>query len=261
MLRVRQTKGRSRAKNYFTKSDYYLEGQELPGVWRGKAAERLGLTGQIEKQDWHALCDNRNPATGLSLTPRQKDNHIVGYDMSFHPPKSVAILYALTKDERIIEAFRESVNETMQDGELDMKTRVRVNGKNAERTTSNAAWGEFIHLTARPVNGIPDMHVHAHCFVFNFTFDDVERRAKAAQFRDLKRDAPYYEALCHSRLARRMMELGLPVERTRKGWEIAGLSKLCGKFSRRTAVIEKLAKELGIVDAKEKEELGAKTRE
>jgi len=171
-------------------------------------------------------------------------------------------VYGLTKDERIVEAFRASVNETMQDMEAEMKTRVRTAGKNEDRTTSNMVWGEFVHTTARPVDGLPDPHLHAHCFVFNTTWDEKEQRWKAGQFADLKRDAPYFEAKFYSRFARRLEELGLPVERLKKGWELRDIPKSAiEKFSRRTALIEQEAKERGITDAAEEDQLGAKTRE
>jgi conjugative relaxase-like TrwC/TraI family protein len=261
MLRMVPNTNSAGAKGYYKTADYYSEGQELQGFWRGQGAARLGLSGLVERRAWDALCDNRHPETGKPLTLRRKQERRVGYDFNFHVPKSVSALYGLTKDERILEAFRASVNETMSDMEYEMKTRVRAAGKNEDRTTGNMVWGEFIHTTARPVDGIPDPHLHAHCFVFNTTFDERENRWKAGQFGDLKRDAPYFEAGFHSRMARRMAELGLPIERTRKGWEISGLTELSGKFSRRTAAIEKLAKELGVTGAKEKDELGAKTRQ
>ena len=81
-------------------------------------------------------------------------------------PKSVSLLYAMTRDERILDAFRDSVDATMQDIEAEMATRVRKGGKNEERKTGNMVWGEFIHFTSRPVDGVPDPHLHAHCFVF-----------------------------------------------------------------------------------------------
>jgi len=40
------------------------------------------------------------------LTQRQKDNRRIGYDFNFHVPKSVSVLYATTKDDRILDAFR-----------------------------------------------------------------------------------------------------------------------------------------------------------
>jgi conjugative relaxase-like TrwC/TraI family protein len=262
MLRIIQNTSAAGAKSYYGTADYYSEGQELEGNWRGEAAARLGLSGAVGKEAWDALCDNRNPATGQALTPRRKQDRRVGYDFNFHVPKSVSLLYGLTEDARILEAFRASVDETMREMESEVKTRVRQGGKNEDRVSGNLAWGEFIHTTARPVNDIPDPHLHAHCFVFNITFDDKENRWKAAQFGDLKRDASYFEAKFHSRMALRMAELGLPVEQTRKGWEIAGISKASlNEFSRRTALIEKVARDKGITSDTEKSAVGAKTRE
>lgn len=262
MLRINQNTAPEGAKSYYSTADYYSEGQELTGHWRGDGAKRLGLSGAVEQKDWDALCDNIDPNTGNALTPRLNYGRRVGYDFNFHVPKSVSVLYGLTKDERILEAFRESVDATMQDIEAEMKTRVRLAGRNEDRTTGNMVWGEFIHTTARPVDGIPDPHLHAHCFVFNTTWDGIEERWKAGQFAGLKRDAPFFEAVFHSRLARRMEELGLAVQRTRHGWELAGVPKAAlGKFSRRTALIEDRAREQGITDAATKGDLGAKTRE
>ncbi len=262
MLRIIQQTNAAGAKSYYSTADYYSEGQELEGRWRGEGAKRLGLSGVVQRKDWDALCDNRNPATGTVLTARQKQNRRVGYDFNFHVPKSISIVYGLTKDERILEAFRESVNATMQDMEAEMKTRVRTAGKNEDRMTGNMVWGEFIHTTARPVDGLPDPHLHAHAFVFNTTWDEKEQRWKAGQFADLKRDAPYFEAVFYSRFARRLEELGLPIERKKKGWELRDIPKsVIEKFSRRTALIEQEAKERGLTSAAEKDQLGAKTRE
>lgn len=231
-------------------------------MWKGLGSARLGLQGTVQRADWDMLCDNRNPDTGAVLTPRQKSNRRVGYDFNFHAPKSVSLLYGITQDQRILDVFREAVNATMSDMESEMKTRVRADGKNEDRTTGNMVWGEFIHFTARPVDGVPDPHLHSHCFVFNNTWDGEEHRWKAGQFADLKADAPYFEAEFHSRLARGFQEIGLPVERTKKGWEISGIERsTLAKFSRRTALIEAQAKERNITDVNTKSELGAKTRE
>lgn len=262
MLRITQNSTAEGAKSYYSTADYYTEGQELVGLWRGEGAHRLGLHGSVKQNDWDALCDNRNPITGDVLTPRQKQDRRVGYDFNFHVPKSVSVLYGLTRDDRILEAFRDSVDATMEDMEAETKTRVRSEGRNEDRLTGNMVWGEFIHFTARPVDGVPDPHLHAHCFVFNTTWDEKESRWKAGQFGGIKRDAPFFEAVFHSRLARRLEEVGLPVERTKRGWELRDVpASAIQKFSRRTALIEEKAKEQGVTNADAKGELGAKTRE
>lgn len=263
MLRVVASRN---AKEYFAQSlkreDYYSEGQEISGDWNGLAAQRLGLAGAVTQKDFDSLCDNKMPGTGERLTQRNKTNRTVGYDFNFHCPKSVSVAYEFTKDERILDAFKLSVSQTMREIESEIKTRVRKNGADENRTTGNMAWAEFIHFTARPVNGVPDPHLHAHCYTFNMTWDDAEMKWKAGQFRDLKADAPYFEATFHARFSRRLAELGYCIERTAKGWELAGIpQRVLDEFSKRTEQVEQKAKELGITSAKGKDGLAALTRE
>jgi conjugative relaxase-like TrwC/TraI family protein len=263
MLRVIASRN---AKEYFAESlkreDYYSEGQEVSGDWNGLAAQRLGLSGAVTTADFESLCDNEKPRTKERLTQRNKSNRTVGYDFNFHCPKSVSVVYEFTQDERILGAFKMSVNQTMREIESEIKTRVRKNGANENRPTGNMVWAEFIHFTARPVNGIPDPHLHAHCYAFNTTWDDEEKKWKAGQFRDLKADAPYFEAAFHARFSKQLNELGYHVERTAKGWEIAGVpQRVLDEFSKRTEQVEQKAKELGITSAKGKDGLAALTRE
>jgi conjugative relaxase-like TrwC/TraI family protein len=186
----------------------------------------------------------------------------VGYDFNFNCPKSVSVVHALTGDERVLAAFRESVSETMSQIESDMKTRVRAHGADEDRKTGNMVWGEFIHFTARPVEGRPDPHLHAHCYAFNATYDPVEEKWKAGQFGDIKRDAEYYEAGFHARLSKKVGELGYAVGRSGDWWEIKGLSReTLEKFSQRTERIEEAAKKGAIGDAAAKDKLAALTRE
>jgi conjugative relaxase-like TrwC/TraI family protein len=262
MLRIIPNTSADSARSYYSHGDYLAEGQESPGVWRGLAAERLGLSGLIRQADFDALCDNRLPGTDQPLTLRTNTNRTVGYDFNFHVPKSVSLLYALNQDADILTAFRASVNETMAEIEKEALTRVRKNGADELRPTGNLVWGEFVHFTARPVNGEPDPHLHAHCFVFNATHDGVEDASKAGFFGSIKRDAPYFEAYFHAAMARRLADLGYPVEKSGKGWEVRGFEKsTLAKFSRRTNQIESMAAEKGIDDPELKSELGAKSRE
>src|ERR1700728_3977973 len=52
MLRVTPSTSPDGAKRYFgeglSRDAYYMEVQEIAGLWGGKAAERLGLSGQVE---------------------------------------------------------------------------------------------------------------------------------------------------------------------------------------------------------------------
>lgn len=262
MLRITQQASSKDAKRYYASADYYSEGQEIVGSWGGEGARRLGLAGVVDKPSFDRLCDNLDPGTGRPLTVRSRTDRTVGYDFTFSVPKSVSLLYALSGDRDILEAFRSAVDETMQDMEAEMKTRVRKGGKDADRVTGNMVWAEFIHTTSRPVDGVPDPQLHAHCFVLNSTWDEQERRWKAGQFRGLKADAPYFQAGFRVRLANKLQELGFGVERKRDDFEISGVPAAVIKgFSRRTEEIEQVAAERGITDPKRKAELGAATRE
>jgi conjugative relaxase-like TrwC/TraI family protein len=268
-------KSASGAKKYYSEEyykegkdanlNYYSEKDQAIGKWGGKAAERLGLTGDISKEDFAALCDNINPETGSHLTTRNDKDRRVGYDFTFNASKSVSLAYSFGNDkdkQEIIMAFRDCVNDTMKEIETGMQARVRTKGQNENRETGNIAYGEFIHFTTRPVNGVSDPHLHAHCFVFNATHDNDEQKWKAGQFAQIKQDAPYYEACFHSNLANKLETLGYNIEKTKNGFEIAGLDKeTLEKFSRRTKEIEEHAKENNITDDKQKSELGARTRE
>lgn len=266
MLRVVAHKSAAAARQYYAESlkreDYYSEGQEIVGKWHGKAAERLGLSGDVTPEAFAALVENRHPVTGKRLTPRTKADRIVGYDINFHAPKSLSILHALTGDADILKAFRSAVTETMNELEGQTNTRIRQAGAQENRNTGNLAWAEFVHFTARPVGGIPDPHLHVHCFAFNATFDSAESRWKAAKFRQIKEEAPYNEAAFHARLASKLSAIGYGIRRTPTGWEIEGIPRsVIDKFSRRTAQIERFADEHGITDPRIKDGLGAATRE
>ncbi len=265
MLRVNVQVSASAAKNYYTEAlsrqDYYSENQEIIGLWGGKGAAKLGFAEKVERDEFAALCENLQPGTSDNLTPRTKTNRRVGYDFNFHVPKSVSVMQQVVGDPRILQEFRTAVAETMGELEQDMQVRIRRGGS-GNRTTGNMVWAEFVHTTSRPVDGVPDCHLHAHCFAFNASFDETENRWKAGEFGNIKKDMEYYEAAFHSRFAGRMAKLGYEIERKGKFWELGGVSpEIVEKYSRRGAQIEAEAEKRGITDPKLKDYLGGYTRE
>src|SRR5260370_7643772 len=169
MIRITQQDSASAAKTYYAAADYYSEGQEIVGSWGGKVASLLGLEGTVDKFSFERLCDNLDPKSGEPLTVRTRSERRVGWDFTCSVPKSVSLLYAMSGDQDILGAFRGAVDETMREMEAEMKTRVRKGRQDADRTTGNMVWAEFIHTTSRPVAGIPDPQLHPHLFPFNTT--------------------------------------------------------------------------------------------
>ncbi len=261
MLRIVVQESSAAARRYYSAADYYSQGQEALGLWGGRAAPWLGLSGQVSQEAFAALCDNRHPQTGAPLTQRTNGSRRVGYDFNFSVPKSVSLYYGLTQDQALLAAFRQAVHETMGEIEADMKTRVRRGGQEHDRTTGNLVWAEFVHTTSRPVDGVPDPHLHAHCFAFNATFDPQEKRWKAGQFGDVKRDAAYYQAAFRARLAEKLVGQGHVLQYDGGDFEIAALKTAAKKFQRRTDEIEAEAKRRGITSARDRDGLGARTRE
>lgn len=271
MLRITPSKSADGAINYFTaglsKADYYATGEHpCIGTWHGQAAERLELEGTVTQHDFAQLCRNRIPGSDHKLNPRDSNTRKVGYDFTFSTPKSVSLLYALTQDERIAEAFQRSVHDTMDELEQEMRTQTGQGRNKHHPVTNNLLYAVFIHLTTRPVDGTPDPHLHAHCYAMNTTWYGDKERFQAGEFGRIVKQAPYYEAAFDARLAYHLTQLGYAIETRGYSFEIAGIDdSLLQRFSRRTAQIEALAAEetaqYGFMTAKQKSQLGALTRD
>ena len=272
MIFINHIKGAKAAKDYYSQhispGDYYgKDAAEMKGIWHGKAAEMLGLSGEVSQADFFRLCDNINPRTGKQLTPRTDGDRRVLTDFTFDAPKSVTLAYEMGGhngggDTGILTAMQESVRETMAEIETAVQTRVRKGGKDEDRPTGNLIWAEHVHRTTRPVEGIPDPQLHIHATAINATFDAVEKKWKAVQLGNIVRDKGWYQAAFHARLASKVKELGYSTQKDGKSFKLAGIERsTVEKFSRRTAVIEAEAERLAVDDPAVKRNLGRKTRE
>ncbi len=97
MLNIEVNRSAEGVERYFdrelTVSDYLMK---EPGIWAGRGAERLGLSGTIQRSQFVALLRNENPLVEKRLTARmntsrQEDgetvssNRQVGYGLVFGP--------------------------------------------------------------------------------------------------------------------------------------------------------------------------------
>lgn len=268
MIRMTASTSAKDAKRYFSdglsKSDYYHADidQELGGAYGGRLAERLGLFGKITKDDFFALCDNRNPMSGKRLSPRTSSIRTVAYDMTFSVPKSCSIIHSLSGDNHILDIFQKCVSETMDIIEQDARTRVRKKGKDFDRVTGELLYASFIHQTARPVEGhAPDPHLHCHSYVFNYSYDSSEERIKAGQFQEINRKMPVFQNMFLKKLSDKLMDAGYGIRPTANSFELEGVpQKVIDLFSKRKNEISKIAKEKNITDAKTLDGLGARSR-
>lgn len=273
MLRITISRNAAGAVAYYTealsKEDYFFSQEKVSAPWQGKTAALLGLSGEVTRNTFSALVNNKHPKTGKQLTVRNMENRRSGVEFCFNSPKSASIVYAITKDNLIVEAHRHAVAAAMAEIEADMQTQSNAFGQKFYETTGNIVYASFEHFTSRPSeanseNGkvyIPDMHLHSHSFVPSVTWVESKARFQAIETGTIHKLAPYYEALYHSHFSKILEEAGYSIARTKDRWEIAGISReVIEKFSNRTLEIEKEALAKGITNAKEKAKLGARTR-
>jgi conjugative relaxase-like TrwC/TraI family protein len=240
------------AESYFdehlSQNDYYAAGEIRPGQWIGAGAERLGLKGDVSREQFHALCENENPESGERLTQRQlkEGQRRVFYDFTCSAPKSVSVLAVTLADERLVTAHEEATRIAFRELEAFAATRVRKQGNQKDRITGNLAAAAFTHTSSRAL----DPQLHTHFTVFNATFDESERSWKALQAGGMYDAIRYGTAVYRNELAKRVQQIGYRIQPSKHGFQIEGVSdEVLKRFSKRAqqrdAVVQELEQRLG----------------
>ena len=73
--------------------EYYLGHGEAAGVWLGSGRGQFDLDGPVEADALRAVIDGRDPRGGEQLAAANR--RVAGFDLCFHAPKSVSVLYGL----------------------------------------------------------------------------------------------------------------------------------------------------------------------
>ena len=235
------------AESYFdehlAQNDYYAAGEIRPGQWIGAGAERLGLSNAVTREQFHAVCENRNPETTERLTQRQqKENkRRVFFDFTCAPPKSVSVLAVTLDDERLVTAHEESARIAFRELETFAATRVRKQGSQRDRTTGNLVAAAFVHNSSREL----DPQLHTHFTVFNATFDETERCWKALQAGGMYDAIRYGTAVYRNELAKRVQQIGYRIQPVKYGFEIEGVSdEVMKRFSKRAQQRDQAVQEM-----------------
>jgi conjugative relaxase-like TrwC/TraI family protein len=127
--------GATYLSHHLRKNDYWAEGEkEVRGEWIGEAAKALGLGGAVTDEPFNALRQNRHPKTGERLTARDQENRVAFFDIQFSAPKDVSVLATVGGDDRIREAFAESVETAL--AEMERYAAVRERRRRDERGDS-----------------------------------------------------------------------------------------------------------------------------
>ena len=211
----------------------------VPG---SKGQDRLTARNNTTREEWKL-----DPVTG-QWGWKDVANRQTGYDWTFSVPKSISLYLARTEDPLVEKLAHQALAATMDEAETRMQCKVRGKGpdgnpRDHDRLTGEMIYSTFVHRESRPIQGRTCPHWHAHVFVHNATYDPVELRWKAGQFRRLKAEAPWYQEAFHHRLAENLRAAGYGIRRVDNGWELACIGdEEVERFSKRTTQIEAEAK-------------------
>ena len=163
------------------KENYYTEGERVRGEWQGQLAERWGLRGEVNEEQFARLSEGQHPQSGEALIRRQQAReyvneqgetvrtmeHRAGWDATFSAPKSVSLTALVGGDDRVREAHRESVRVALD--EMEKYAQARIGGNAPAQTTGAWAVAKFEHDSSRPVDGYAAPQLHTHAVIFNVT--------------------------------------------------------------------------------------------
>ncbi|MGB8475344.1 MAG: MobF family relaxase [Candidatus Acidiferrum sp.] len=243
MLTISKPLSAGQARSYHqeefsnAQENYYSEGDRIRGEWHGKLAEKWGLRGGVQEEQFRRLSDGQHPVSGEQLVRHQTAReyvdeqgktvkameHRAGWDATFSAPKSVSLTALVGCDERVQEAHRASVGVALD--EMERYVQARLGGNLPPETTGNWVAAKFEHDSARPVNGYAAPQLHTHVVFFNLT-ETANGGIRPLQPQELYRTQQYATAVYRSELAHRLEELGYEVEHGKSGQpEIKGYSR------------------------------------
>ncbi|HZD22210.1 MAG TPA: MobF family relaxase, partial [Acidimicrobiia bacterium] len=230
------------AGRYYTERlpGYYLDGGEPPGRWWGTAAQDLGLSGEIDADEFLAVMAGQDPVTGEVLGRRYGEGSVRGYDATFSAPKSVSVLWALGDEqtrEQLTGAHDTAVDAVLGWVEDHAHTRLRKQGHVVHVDAEGIMVGVFRQHTSRRLD--PQLHTHA---VIANKVRGPDGKWLALDARPLICDQRTLSALYHAAIrAELTRRLGVEWEVPANGIaEIAGIAKeVLAGFSRRTTDIER----------------------
>lgn len=227
---------------------YYYETEEHNAEWGGKLTEilKIGIGANCTQDQFHAMLLGYSPKDLKTALFKNAGDPLrrAGADYTFTMAKNASILS--TFDPRILEAFKESVLETLNIAEeryAETRTRDK-NGRHIEKT-GNMLYTLFLHYASR--NGDPGFHFHT--FIHNIT-QDIKGKLKSFEYKDLYANKAYLGAIQENKFAQKLQTLGYTIDSDRskamtdiklEGEELKDLKE---RFSTRQAEIDIKVEEL-----------------
>jgi conjugative relaxase-like TrwC/TraI family protein len=247
MLRVTTLHAASAAATarYYTQYLTAAPGEEA-GVWAGRQAVGLGLTGEVTADALQLLLEGRDPLTGTPLGKPLVDRvladgstvrAVAGFDATFSAPKSLSVWWALTGDPGLLAAHDTAVTAALAHLErFGSTTRIRANGRRLHPDSQGLTVAMFRQTTSRADD--PQIHTHA---VVSAKVQTVDGRWYALDARYLKRHqrmlGGLYQSVLRAELSHRYGVAWEPIVHGQA--EIAGTpGVLLAEFSKRAVEVD-----------------------
>lgn len=233
----------AQASSYYEADDYYSEGGLSPSEWQGAGAEALGLSGEVDRDQFRDLLDGKVMGNQLGTFRDGQLEHRPGWDVTLSAPKSVSIMAEVAGDRRLIAAHGQAVRTAMAHVERHMAaTRIRDGSTIAREVTGNLVIASFQHGTSRA----QDPQLHTHNVIMNATRDE-DGAWRSLEPRAIYQLQKQIGAIYRQELALKVRELGYEIETGKESmFEIKGLSaEVMAAFSTRSAEIEAALAERG----------------
>lgn len=260
--------------------DYYTKPGEKPGYWLGSLAGELGLTGQVDGEEYGAILAGQDPTSGTTLVARpdrrayvdatgreRRSEPTLGHDIRFSAPKSVSLLWAIGSPEvrhAVEEIHAEAVAAGI--GYLERTACWVRRGKGGIEIEPGAGFVSmgFLHRSSRA--GDPALHTHVVTSNMTRALSDgkwlslANPKGCSPLLREAKAAGHIYQAVLRAGATR---HFGLEWGEIENGYA----DLLCFKreeiehFSQRRMEIVELMAELGIKTAAAAEVAAYRTRD
>jgi conjugative relaxase-like TrwC/TraI family protein len=177
---------------------YYLDRGEPSGVWRGRGAERLGLRGVVDEDDFLGSMAGQDPSTGRLLGTPHTEKTVRGFDVTCSAPKSVSVLFAVggpAVRQQVLDGHDAAVVAVVDWIERHAHCRYRAGGTVCVFDAEGIMAAVFRQHTSRAL----DPQVHTHAVVVNRVLSP-DGRWLALDGRTIKRDQQTLSRLYHAGL-------------------------------------------------------------
>lgn len=230
MISVQNVSAGGQGASYYAQDNYYTNREDglQNSSWFGKAAQKLGLVGNVTANDLDRMLNGEINEEKTICRIEYDENgekklvHRGGTDFTFSAPKSVSVLSEVYGIQEIRDAHEQAVYQTLEHIENEYaKTRMSVDGNIQQSDVDGIAVALFQHNMTRN----QDPQTHTHAVILNVT-EGVDGQFRALDNSVIFNNRKLLDAMYMNYMAQHLKQLGYELSFNKDGtFEIAGVDK------------------------------------